>query len=408
MKPGYMAWMFFFFMLPALDANAAGAMLRITCEEDDVGAEVTINGKFRGECPVDLKVSAGKLKLLVRKGVDAEHERVFEQDIRMGEDSSKRISPVLIEQLTAKGRRQEQERIRQVKAAEQRAEVERRRQAKEVESERLRLAEETRRAAEEAERLRPAQVALMLKALKQQGIEPGNGKPFRDCPDCPEMVLIPHGSFDMGSNNDDWSEKPAHRVSIVKPFALGKTEVTQRQWKAIMGNNPSRFSECGDDCPVEKVSWYDIQEFIRKLNASTGKQYRLPTEAEWEYACRAGEQQQYCGSDDINLVAWYDKNSGAGMFSKGHTHPVAKKQANPFGLYDMNGNVWEWMEDSYHESYDKAPSDGSQWAGDGATRVLRGGSWNSNPRGTRVTFRGGVEPSTRYNDIGFRLARMLP
>ena len=126
------------------------------------------------------------------------------------------------------------------------------------------------------------------------------GKTFKDCPECPDMVEIPAGSFDMGSNSGEADEKPVHRVTIAKPFAIGKTEVTQAQWLAVMGNNPSNFTGCGDTCPVEQVSWNDVQTFIRKLNAKTGKQYRLPTEAEWEYACRAGNaagilRQRQCG-----------------------------------------------------------------------------------------------------------------
>ncbi len=130
------------------------------------------------------------------------------------------------------------------------------------------------------------------------------GKIFKDCADCPEMVVIPAGSFDMGSNNDP-SEKPVHRVTIGRAFAMGKTEVTQGQWKALMGNNPSKYSDCGDNCPVEQVSWDDARAFIEKLNAKTGKQYRLPTEAEWEYACRAGGQHEYCGGDNPDSVGWY-------------------------------------------------------------------------------------------------------
>ena len=214
------------------------------------------------------------------------------------------------------------------------------------------------------------------------------GRVFRDCPECPEMVEVPAGSFNMGSNTGEADEKPVHRVTIPKPFAMGKYEVTQGQWKAIMGNNPSKFDDCGADCPVEKVSWEDAQKFIQKLNAKTGQQYRLPSEAEWEYACRAGGQQEYCGSDDVNSVAWYDQNSG------GTTHPVGRKQPNALGLYDMSGNVYEWSEDCYN--------------GDCALRVLRGGFWNVRPQGTRAANRYGYEPAGRFSDSGFRLARMLP
>ena len=228
---------------------------------------------------------------------------------------------------------------------------------------------------------------------------------FKDCPDCPEMVEIPAGSFDMGSNTGETDERPVHRVTITKPFAIGKTEVTQEQWHAVMRNNPSNFSTCGDTCPVEQVSWNDAQEFIQKLNAKTGKQYRLPTEAEWEYACRAGAQQEYCGSDNFDSVAWNSFNSGSFFFNT--PHPVATKQANAFGLYDMSGNVWEWVEDSYHENYTGAPVDGSAWR-DGSMHVLRGGSWGKDAKFGRAAVRSKFGPNYRDFSYGFRLARTLP
>jgi formylglycine-generating enzyme required for sulfatase activity len=245
-----------------------------------------------------------------------------------------------------------------------------------------------------------AMLSIYSTSWADKGPQPG--KTFRDCLDCPEMVIIPAGSFDMGSNNGEVSEKPVHRVTIAKPFSMGKTEVTQGQWKAVMGNNPSNFSNCGDTCPVEQVSWNDVQGFLHKLNAKTGKQYRLPSEAEWEYACRAEGKQEYCGSDYVDSIAWYSNNGG---FT---THPSAQKQANAWGLYDMNGNVGEWVEDSYHDNYNGAPTDGSAWPGDGAIRVLRGGSWNYGPQGARVAYRGWFGSSFRSNRYGFRLARTLP
>lgn len=225
---------------------------------------------------------------------------------------------------------------------------------------------------------------------------------FKDCADCPEMVVVPAGSFDMGSNNGEAEEKPVHRVTIGKAFALGKTEVTQGQWKAVMGNNPSNFKNCGDNCPVEQVSWDDAQAFIQKLNAQTGKQYRLPSEAEWEYACHAASQSEYCGGDNIDSVAWHNGNSGRA------THPSARKQANAWGLYDMSGNVSEWTADSYHYSYNGAPGDGTEWPGDGRNRVLLGGSWYDNAQSTRAANRGSLDPAARYFFSGFRLARTLP
>ena len=241
-------------------------------------------------------------------------------------------------------------------------------------------------------------MGMTTQARSASGPKPG--KTFQDCRDCPEMVVISAGSFDMGSNIGD--ESPVHHVTFAKPFAIGKTEVTQGQWKEIMGINPSYFTNCGDDCPVEQVSWIDAQEFIQKLNAKTGKQYRLPSEAEWEYVCQAGGKQEYCGSDNVDSVAWHDSNSGD------TTHSAASKQANTFGLYDMSGNVWEWVEDSYHENYNGAPVDGSVWQGDGAKRVLRGGSWDDEPQFVRAAIRIKSGPSGRSGSIGFRLARMLP
>lgn len=224
-----------------------------------------------------------------------------------------------------------------------------------------------------------------------------------------EMIAIPAGRYTMGCQDgrdkecfDD--EKPAHTVSL-SAFELGKYEVTQGQWKAVMGSPPPGlyFKNCGDDCPVERVSWDDIQTFIQKLNAQTGKTYRLPSEAEWEYACRAGQDTNYCGGNDVDSVAWYGNNSGS------TTHPVGKKQANAWGLYDMSGNVWEWVQDTYHDSYKNAPSDGSPWEGARAdARVLRGGSWCCNPQDVRAAYRDGSGASIRYIGSGFRLARTLP
>ena len=179
----------------------------------------------------------------------------------------------------------------------------------------------------------------------------------------------------MGSPNDNMGAKPVHRVTIKNGFYMGKYEVTQAQWQAVMGNNPSRFKTCGSNCPVDSVSWNDAQNFIKKLNETTdGFEYRLPSEAEWEYACRAGTRGDYYAAD-LNSIAWYVANSDK------KTHPVGGKNPNAFGLYDMSGNVWEWCQDWYHGNYQGAPSDGSAWLG-GAKRqypVVRGGSWYDLP-----------------------------
>lgn len=226
------------------------------------------------------------------------------------------------------------------------------------------------------------------------------GSVIKDCTACPEMVVLPAGRFDMGSNDGDGDEKPVHRVNI-RSFLMGKTEVTQGQWKAVMGSNPSHFSSCGDDCPVENVNWNDAQDYVRQLSQQTGKIYRLPSEAEWEYACRAGGRQRYCGSDDVDAVGWHGTNSGS------KTHSVAGKQANAFRLHDMSGNVWEWVQDDYHDTYNGAPFDGSAWSSGGSRRVLRGGSWYDNPGILRSAGRGRFSPVDRDFVDGFRLARTL-
>ena len=241
-----------------------------------------------------------------------------------------------------------------------------------------------------------------LATLKKAEAELKPGKVFKDCAECPEMVVVPAGSFTMGSNKGG-DESPSHSVTIAKAFALGKIEITQGQWKAVMGSNPSNFKNCGDNCPLEKVNWDEAKEFIQKLNAKTGKQYRLPSEAEWEYTCRAGGQNEYCGSDDVDSIAWYGRKAGD------TTQPSARKQVNAFGLYDMSGNVWEWIEDNYHANYNGAPTDGSVWqGGDSAKRVLRGGSWLNIPDNSRFAFRGSAVPAVRGYDVGFRVARTLP
>jgi formylglycine-generating enzyme required for sulfatase activity len=184
-----------------------------------------------------------------------------------------------------------------------------------------------------------------------------------------EFVRIPAGRFQMGSTSGDGDEQPVHRVEITQPFYLGTTEVTQSQWESVMGNNPSRFK--GANRPVEQVSWEEVQTFIEKLNArEPGVTYRLPTEAEWEYAARAGTTTAYSFGDsagDLDEYAWYGGNTG------GQTHPVGQKPANGWGLYDVHGNVWEWVQDWYGE-YPSSPQGNPSGPPSGASRVVRGGS----------------------------------
>jgi formylglycine-generating enzyme required for sulfatase activity len=216
------------------------------------------------------------------------------------------------------------------------------------------------------------------------------------------MVRVDGGTFMMGATSEQGSdaesdEKPAHQVTL-STYSIGETEVTQALWQAVMGSNPSNFK--GDQRPVEKVSWDDCQTFIQKLNQLTGRKFRLPTEAEWEYAARGGNKSRgykYSGSNTISAVAWYDDNSSSS------THDVKTKQANELGLYDMSGNVWEWCQDWYG-SYSSGAQTNPTGALRGSNRVDRGGSWFSYARSCRGANRDYCTPGGRSDGRGLRLA----
>ena len=214
-----------------------------------------------------------------------------------------------------------------------------------------------------------------------------------------DMVRVEAGTFTMGATpemeNPYEREKPTHQVTLTNDYYIGKYEVTQALWQAVMGNNPSYFK--GESLPVENVSWDDCQEFISKLNSITCKTFRLPTEAEWEYAARGGKKSrgyQYSGSNNLSDVAWYEDNCGK------KTHAVGTKEPNELGIYDMSGNVWEWCQDWFGE-YSSSSQTNPTGANSGSGRVRRGGSW-----GTWVccsSSRGVLEPNDRYDFLGFRL-----
>ena len=238
-------------------------------------------------------------------------------------------------------------------------------------------------------------------------------------PDLPktEMVFVQGGTFTMGCTDEQGSdcyknEKPAHQVTL-SDYYIGKYEVTQGLWKKVMGSNPSNFKYCGDDCPVESVSWNDCQEFISKLNQLTGKRFRLPTEAEWEYAARGGSkasyQTKYAGSNALGEVAWYDENSdvnySGGYEYKGRklgTHTVGTKKPNALGIYDMTGNVWEWCNDWYGD-YSSGGVMNPKGASTGSYRVIRGGSWYDYGGNDRVSYRDSSPPSHSTYYYGIRL-----
>ena len=220
------------------------------------------------------------------------------------------------------------------------------------------------------------------------------------------MVKVAGGTFTMGATKeheyfDADDARPAHQVTLTD-YYIGQTEVTQALWETVMGNNPSNFK--GENLPVENVYWDDCQAFIEKLNRLLsnelgGKRFTLPTEAQWEFAARGGNKSKrykYAGSNNLDDVAWYGDNSGE------QKHPVAQKQPNELGLYDMSGNVWEWCQDLYGRYSLNAQTD-PQGPKDGAKRVLRGGSWYFYAKGCRVSYRGSYTPGDRYSLLGLRL-----
>lgn len=212
-----------------------------------------------------------------------------------------------------------------------------------------------------------------------------------------ELVRVKGGCFQQGSDQSGFMEKPRHEVCL-SDYYIGKYEVTQRDWRDVMGNNPSRFKDCGDDCPVDSVSWSNAREFIRTLNAITGRNFRLPFEAEWEYACRGGNpDSRYCGSNDADKVAWFSGNSGL------KPHPVGLKQPNSLGIHDMSGNAWEWVHD-WSGPYSVTDRLDPRGPDNGSTRVRRGGSWQYGPEKASGVWRSSGYPDDRAMDIGFRLA----
>jgi formylglycine-generating enzyme len=219
-----------------------------------------------------------------------------------------------------------------------------------------------------------------------------------------ETVLINGGCYKMGDTFGDGAanEQAAHEV-CVKDFLLGKFLVTQIQWAALMGSNPSKEPTCGVSCPVENVSWNEVQDFLRKLNQKSGKHYRLPSEAEWEYAARSGgKSEKWAGTNipkELTDFAWYYNNSGY------HSHPVGEKKPNGLGLYDMTGNVWEWMSDFFAEDYyATSPKDQPTGPEVGVRRSLRGGYWGDLPGFVRASRRIGLDPAARAPGNGFRVA----
>ena len=240
----------------------------------------------------------------------------------------------------------------------------------------------------------PAPVATTAKAAA--------GPEVKDCAACPPLIALPAGSFTMGSNTSDPSERPAHKVTIAEPFAIGKYEVTVEQWNACAGCQRSTQPA---NAPVRDVSWDDAQQYLKWLSGASGKAYRLPTEAEWEYAARGGTATAYWWGDKMATGKGNCKDCGP-PWQAGAPANVGSFAANPFGLYDMNGSVWEWVADCWHNSFKDAPADGRAWDAPQCTvRVIRGGSWREGATYMLSTTRFKYDASVRNGQNGFRVAR---
>jgi len=229
-----------------------------------------------------------------------------------------------------------------------------------------------------------------------------------------EFVTIRPGCFWMGSPETEQGrdqDEPRHRVCITRPYAMGRYEVTQNQWRTVMGDTPAYFRACGGQCPVERVSWSDVQTFITKLNTLTSADYRLPTEAEWEYAARAGTDSPFSfgdniGSSQVNYNGRYPYYGEQVETYQRAPVAVGSYPANPWGLHDMHGNVWEWVQD-YQGPYPADEVSDPTGPTSGANRVYRGGSWSSTARRCRSAARNLQSPDRRYFNLGFRLSRTL-
>lgn len=254
---------------------------------------------------------------------------------------------------------------------------------------------------------------------KKPCIKPGSGESFKDCPDCPEMVVVPSGSFTMGSpGNEPGREKdegPQHKVTIAEPFAVGRFAVTFAEWDACAGDGGCGRYKPGDNgwgrgnMPVINVSWDDAQSYVKWLSEKTGRHYRLLSEAEREYVTRAGKKSPFwwgasISPEQANYDGNYTYNGGAKGIDRDKTMPVKSFEPNPWGLYQVHGNVYDWVEDCYHEDYHNAPGDGPAWTtGECKTRGLRGGSWNDDPQYLRAAYRSSSGPVYRNYDVGFRV-----
>lgn len=273
---------------------------------------------------------------------------------------------------------------------------------------------QTEPAAQPAQMTTPTNVGP-LSSERERALKPKDS--FKECDKCPDMIVVPAGNFVMGSPatemGRDNDEEPQHRVTITKPFAVGRFDVTFEEWDACVadggcdGYKPQDLGWGRGRRPVFNVSWNNATAYVAWLSRKTGKDYRFLTEAEWEYAARAGTTTAYYWGDEIGKGNANCDGCGS-QWDNGQTAPVGSFAANAFGLYDMAGNLWQWVQDCYHDSYDGASTDGLAWKNDACTsRVIRGGSWISKPPLLRSAGRFRNSPEDRGNLLGFRIGKTL-
>jgi formylglycine-generating enzyme required for sulfatase activity len=364
---------------PAVEMAGPGSLLLVI----DMDCRITLDGKDLGVFKEDesraIRVVLGQHLL---KAVSMDKQYKWENELTV--ENSKQV---IVRIPLARVKAEAEEAVRREAAAKAKAEAD----AREAERQRIaaleaqRIAEANVKARAIAEENARKEAAAKLEKAKKEALDAlSSGNLF---------VKVPAGEFMMGDNDNN----PIHRVKISQGFELGKYEVTQALWEVVMGSNPSYFK--GATLPVENVSWEDVQQFLSRLNAQdTRYQYRLPTEAEWEYACRAGTTGDYAGS--LYEMAWYGDNSG------GKTHPVGEKKPNAWGLYDMHGNVWEWCADWYG-NYQKGVVTDPRGPSTGSYRVYRGGGWGNPAAHCRSANRRSNSPGYRTYNLGFRLVRLV-
>jgi formylglycine-generating enzyme required for sulfatase activity len=382
------------------DMQKAMRVLRVVTEPS--GAEISVNGVVKGKSPVDVKdIKPGTAK--VRASMNTKEFAVREEQVNIEAGREPKVLEWTLTQLVGSLR----VRVRPVEAS-----IYVENELKGTGGVELAgIGAGTIRVKTVLEGYVPQEKRVEIVPGREMSLEmdlspagPKIGDMWKDPVTGMVFMWVPGGYYQMGCGSWDGncqSDEKLHEV-CVDGFWMGQTEVTQGQWQRVIpGSNPSNFKK-GDNYPVEQVSWEDVKEYIRKLNGMGNVKFRLPSEAEWEYAARSGgKAEKYSGGSDLDGVAWYSSNSGSS------THPVRTKKSNGLGIYDMSGNVWEWCEDVYiADIYSRSDKKNPIYNSGGPRRVGRGGSWGNGPDYVRCAYRDGSDPAFRYFSLGFRLLRM--